>query len=342
MSQANTANAKLAARLQAGERLTRGGKPLSAAFLQTQVDLARRYSLVEKLVLGDTQVSYSPSSLNVGLDLKGDVVAQGERLAAAERRRHKLPAGPVLEIDALIEDQGIKVIASRFPQDATSLGAFFFDGEIGPTILVNSSAAAADVSYALARHYGHFLADYEPYPYIVCGRPDPQSFTDASEVRAHLFALAFLMPEEDIDMYRKAVKLERHEVLQTRSLQQLQVYFEVDAELILWRLLSLEWITPPQLQQFLEEQPEIAQSLQQAPVFHPGTDVLPDRFVQLVARGFGDDRLDLRGAAELLGVEKLEAERLLSQFRYDSSESAPRRSSGSPSVQSFSEGESLH
>ena len=247
MSQTNPANIKLAARLQAGEKLTRGGKPLPAAFLEEQVDLARRYATVEKLVLGETQVRYSPASLSVGLDLKGDVVAQGEKLAVAERLRHKLPPGPILEIDALIEDQGLKVVARRFPQEATSLGAFFFDGDIGPTILVDASAVAADVSYALARQYGHFLADYEPYPYIVCGRPDPQSFTDASEVRAHTFALAFLMPEQDIDMYREAMKLQRSQVLRTELLQQLQVYFEADMELVLWRLLSLEWITATQL-----------------------------------------------------------------------------------------------
>jgi len=101
----------------------------------------------------------------------------------------------------------------------------------------------------------------------------------------------------------------------------LQVYFEVDAELVLWRLLSLGWIQAPQLQRFLEEQPQIAESLQQAPQRQRGEDVLPDRFVQLVARGFGDDKFDLQGAAKLLGVDETEAERLLGQFRFDSTAS---------------------
>ena len=342
MSATSKPNAKQAARLQLGERLTRGGKPLPAAFLEEQVELARRYSLVEKLVLGGTQVSYSPASLEVELDLKGNVIEQGEKLAVAERARHNLLAGPVLEIEALVEEQGLKVIARRFPQDATSLGAFFFDGDIGPTILVNASAGPADVSYIVARQYGHFLADYEPYPYIVCGRPDPQSLDNAADMRAHVFALAFLMPEKDLNVYCDAMKLERDQVLHAEFLQQLQVYFEVDAELILWRLLSLGWITAPQLKQFLEKEPAIAECLLQAPQRHPGNDELPDRFVQLVAHGFGQDKLTLSEAADVLGVEEAEAERLLSQFRYEDGDASTPSPSDASLDDPFPEGESLH
>jgi Zn-dependent peptidase ImmA (M78 family) len=347
MSRARPTDAAVVVRLQSGERLTRGGKPLPATFLLEQVDLAWRYAKVEKLVLGETQVRYSPMSLGLNLDLKGDVVAQGEQLATAERARHNLTPGPILEIEALIEDQGLKVIARRFPPEATSLGAFFFDGKIGPTILVNAAAAPADVSYAVARHYGHFLADYEPYPYIICGRPDPQSFTDPSEVRAHTFALAFLMPAKDLEVYREAMALQRDQVLQLDFLQQLQVYFEVDAELLLWRFLSLGWINAEQLQVFLATHPDVARSLHLAPERQPGKDVLPDRFVQLVARAFGENLLRIGEAATLLGVDEAEAARLLGQFRYDTATASAsptprRRDRTTRSRPSASDGESIH
>ena len=90
-------------------------------------------------------------------------------------------------------------------------------------------------------------------------------------------------------------------------------------ELILWRLLGLGWVTAPQLQDFLEQQPQFAQELHQQPTRVQGSDLLPDRFVQLVARAFGDDKLNLQAATKLLGVEATEATRLLSQFRYDDS-----------------------
>jgi Zn-dependent peptidase ImmA (M78 family) len=335
MNASKKANAAVVARLRSGERLTRGGQPLPAAFLEEMVDLARRYAAAEKLVLGGTQVTYSPSSLEADLDLKGDVVQQGEKLAEIERRRHDLPVGPVLEIGSLIEEQGIKIIGRRFPETATSLGGFFFDGEIGPTILLNTAVSAADVSYTLARHFAHFLADFEPYPYIVSGRPDPEDFSDPAEVRAHTFALAFLMPQADVDTYRDAMGLHRDRVLMPEFIEQLQVYFEVDPELILWRFLSLGWVNAEQLRLFLEQEPHIAASLQGAPQrdadasepasagssnvekrLSPPVE-LPDRFVQLVAHAFGDEKLDLEGAAHLLGVDEKQALRLLGQFRYD-------------------------
>ena len=337
MNGTKTTDAKLVSRLQSGERLTRGGKSLPTSFLEEFVALSRRYSIAEKLVLGDTQVTYSPTSLKADLNPKGNIVEQGEKLAVAERERHSLSRGPILEIDALIEDQGLKVIARRFPAESTSLGAFFFDGDIGPTIFLDASASNADRFYVLARLYGHFLADYEPYPYIVCGRPDPESFDDVAVIRAHTFALAFLMPESDINMYREALGLERNEVLRAEFVEQLQTYFEVDAELILWRLLSLEWVSASQLKTFLQEQPTIAQSLQQAPVRQKGHDALPDRLVQLVAHGFGGDKLNLKEAAGLLGVNEQETISLLGQFRYDESGTAPPTS---PSLET--DDESIH
>jgi Zn-dependent peptidase ImmA (M78 family) len=335
MSRDKQTNAAVVAKLQSGERLTRGGRALPATFLEEMVDLARRYAAAEKLVLGGTQVTYSPSSLDADLDVAGDVVQQAEKLAETERQRHGLPVGPVLEIAALIEEQGIKIIGRRFPESATSLGAFFFDGEIGPTILLNTAVTAADETYALARHFGHFLADFEPYPYLVCGRPDPENFSDPVEVRAHTFALAFLMPRQDLDMYREAMGLERDQVLASEFIDQLQVYFEVDPELILWRFLSLGWVDAEQLRSFLEHNPDIAAGLQRAPQRTTATETteapsasgepdamgtsleLPDRFVQLVAHAFGSEKIDVQGAAQLLGVDEPEATRLLSQFRYE-------------------------
>lgn len=316
-------NAVLVAKLQSGERLTRGGTPLPTDFLSEMIDLAQRYAIAENLVSGGPRVAYSPASLDVKLDLQGNVLAQGEQLASAERRRHALPAGPILEIAELIEDQGIKVIARRFPDSATSLGAFFFDGEIGPVILLNAGVGKADTSYALARHYGHFLADYEPYPYLVSGRPDLQDSADPAEVRAHNFALAFLMPQHDLDIYRKGMGLQQDEVLNLEFLQQQQIYFEVDVEMVLWRLLGLGWVTATQLQSFLEQQPSIAKELYQKPMRQESTDTLPDRFVQLVARAFGDDELNLKEAGQLLGVNKAETTHLLGRFHYEKSGASP-------------------
>jgi Zn-dependent peptidase ImmA (M78 family) len=191
------------------------------------VNFAGRYARLEKLLFGNTKVAYSPSALSMNLSLAGDVIAQAEELAEAERTRFGISVGPILELGWLIEDQGIKIVPRRFPEDGPARGGFFFDSEVGPCILVDLADTVTQRDYVLAHQYGHFLADFDPYITTVCGHPDPALIEDPRELRAHIFALAFLMPRQDLETYRQALGIEPPNIT-AEFVRQLQVYFAVD------------------------------------------------------------------------------------------------------------------
>ncbi|MFQ5599480.1 MAG: ImmA/IrrE family metallo-endopeptidase [Candidatus Krumholzibacteriia bacterium] len=321
---------KLVEALLAGDRrAAAGGSPLSHGFLNSALDVAARYAKLEKLVFGNVRVVYSTASLEVDLAPSGDVVAQGEALAEVERSRLDLPAGPALELGYLIEDQGLKIIPRVFPAGSGALGGFFFDDRLGPCILLNVRASSSAIDYALAHLYGHYLADYDPYITTLCGRPDPELLEDPVELRAHQFALAFLLPRADLETYRDALGIGPGDPISVELVHHLEVYFEIDPEMVFWRLLSLGWIDAAGLQTLLAQHSSLADGLR-APAQEPaeGT-LLPERFIQLVASAFGKRKLEIEDAARYLGTDIDEATRILEQFKYDdTSGRATKRGNG--------------
>ena len=330
-------------KLRAGDRCRpRTQRSLPQQFLDDTLRFVERYARVEKIVVGGVEVHYSPASLAVDLSPDGDPISQGEALAEAERARLELPAGPVLELQRLIEAQGIKVAPRLFPASEYA-GGFFFDSQMGPCILLHAGLSESESLYALAHQYAHFLADFDPYITTLCGLPGTAAIEDSVEARAHATALAFLMPRSDLELYRDALRGQegpsapRHaaklgapagRVVSAEFLQHLRVYFDLDGEIILWRLLELGWIDATGLRRLLETNAEVAKIVRTPPheVF-PGQMLLPDRFVRLVASAFGSGRIDLEDAAGYFDTDTDGAERILGQFEYEDNPQAAKGSS---------------
>jgi Zn-dependent peptidase ImmA (M78 family) len=314
------AQARLIELLAAGDRTLRpGAAPLAPEFLRGILQLATKYARIERLVRGGTQVTYSPSALGLDLDRNGDVMLQGEQLAAAERARFALGHGPILELDHLIEEQGVKILPCAFPAGSEVRGGFFFDEEVGPCILVHAQAPPAEHAAIVAHQYGHFLADYDPYLVTLCGRSTPQSLADPVELRAHQFALAFLMPRDDLEAYRNGMHLETPHTLTPDFVRHLHVYFEAEVETVFARLLSLGWIEPQDVDSILRGQDDLIAALRDPALELDPVRLLPDAFVHLVASAYGHRRIELESAIEYLGLDEPTAMQVLAQFRYDDS-----------------------
>lgn len=305
-------------KLRAGDRCRAApSRGPSWAFLEETLGLVERYARIEKLVLGRVNVAYSPASLSVDLAAGGDPYAQGEALAATERARLALPEGPILDLPRLIEAQGIKIVSCAFPA-AGYAGGFFFDSSSGPCILMPAGANESEGLYALAHQYAHFLADIDPYITTLCGFPGLAVHDEPVEARAHAAALALLMPQTDLQLYRDALEAGHPGPVSAQLLEHLHVYFDLDAEVVLWRLLALKWIDAARLKVMLAGYPDLADHLRTPPPsVTPGTVLLPDRFVRLVASAFGAGRIDLDGAADYFGTDNDGAERILAQFEYE-------------------------
>ena len=282
--------------------------------LVAALDLAARYARIEQQVLGSAKVAYSPTSLQAKSHTEDDALAMGEFIATSERGRLGLPAGPILEPWRLIEEQGIKVLPRRFPPQYS--GGFFFDDTLGPCILVQVDGSDSALHYSLAHQYAHWLLDYDPYITTLCGWPSGMSVEDTLEQRAHHAGLALLMPRSDLELYRNALDTGGGDTLQPELIRQLSVYFELDPEQILWRLMTLGWVDAAGLAAVLEQDAGLG-APQSTLRRRDDATLLPERFVRLVARAFGSGSLDLETAAHFLGTDFAGAERILSQFDYD-------------------------
>ena len=314
-------------KLLAGDRCRgQADPPLPRQLLADAVELARRYASIEKMVLGVVGVTYSPTSLAADLSAGGDAVKQGEALAKAEHARLKLPAGPILDFEQLVESQGIKVIPRLFPSPAYA-GGFFFDAELGPCILLHANASESTMRYSLAHEYAHFIADFDPYITTLCGMPSSATLEQREEVRAHAMALEFLMPQQEVESYRRAVGLKLGAAVPADLVRQLGVYFDLDAEVVFWRLLALGWIDAAGLDRMLERDAALAEGLRTPPTLHG---VLPERFVRLVAGAFGRGKIDLEAAAEYLDTNLDGAEGILAQFDFGAEEGMTPVSQASP------------
>lgn len=300
--------------LIAGDR-SGAAQPFSRDALAATLDLAERYARIEKKVLGSAKVVYSPTSLELASHTQDDALAWGELLARAERTRLDLQAGPILELARIIEEQGVKVLPRRFSPEYS--GGFFFDEKLGPCILVPATENDSKLQYSLAHQYVHFVADYDPYITTLCGWPTAAALEDPIELRAHHAALALLMPRADLELYRDALGAKDAGALPDELVHQWQVYFELDPEQIFWRLLTLGWVDPDGLQRMLEKDATLAAELRSPTRVLSDQALLPERFVRLVACAFGSGKVDIGGAARLLGTDLEGAENILSQFEYE-------------------------
>ena len=290
-------------------------QPVSRHELAAALDLAERYARIEKTVLGAAKVAYSPVSLEAASHMEDDPLTMGEFVATSERARLGLPIGPILELWRLIEEQGIKVLPRPMPPQYS--GGFFFDAQLGPCVLVQIDSNDSTLQYALAHQYAHFILDYDPYITTLCGWPSEQLAEDPIEQRAHHTALALLMPRAELEMYRDALGPSNDNLLQPELVHQLRVYFELDPEQVLWRLLMLGWIDASALESLLQQDTSLAATLQSPSTGRAEAALLPERFVRLVASAFGSDKFDLETAAHFLGTDFRGAERILGQFDYE-------------------------
>lgn len=279
-------------------------EPLFEKFLL----IVENYAALEKSMLGSVPLQF-PAHLLLG-DLKetGDPVEQGLRLAGRERERLDLGHGAVHDLPNLIESQGLKVIELPIPPESGLLGLFVFDESLGPAILVDARRSRRERDYAMAHEYGHFLADNDPYHVQVCCRSLKEAET-ASELRAHSFAGALLVPEGDLESYLRASGITKGQPFPAELISHLRTYFEADDRAIIGRLLASGWVERGEIGALMEEtrvEPTVEVAAE------GGT--LSPRFVGLAVLARSKGRLTLAELARTLDVDEAAARRIESSF----------------------------
>lgn len=119
-------------------------------------------------------------------------IQQGQKVAAEERQRLGLGVAPVLELDELLESQGVRTGVVGLPDNIS--GLTLSDRAIGVFVVINASHAELRRRFSLAHEYAHVLIDRDRSGAI----SRSENRADLLEVRANAFAAAFLMPAEGV------------------------------------------------------------------------------------------------------------------------------------------------
>ena len=134
----------------------------------------------------------------------GDAIDQGEQVATQERHRLGIGQFPITDVSALLARQDIWVSTVELP--GTVSGIFVHHPSVGMAVLVNSKQSYGKQRISFARAYAHALFGRHQHITIF----SREGSTEPVEMRANLFAEAFLMPRECIANVVSSIKGNGH------------------------------------------------------------------------------------------------------------------------------------
>jgi Zn-dependent peptidase ImmA (M78 family) len=303
------------------------------ALLTEFAHLCLRYAYMEVRVQGDI-LSELPAHLAVIRGEHRDSLAEeAEELARVERANLEIPEGPIEDLADLLDTRGIKVIEGG--RALESGGAFLFDPRTGPSLLCLCGVDSPDGRAVLAHEYCHLIADVDPYENRFCpgeasgpriGRPALGDAAadlvfdefEVSEVRADLFARAFLVPG---DHFRRTLTLfgaGGANGISPARLADVAFYYGVETALAAQRLADLAIVPGAEVDALIAALPAPVRDATTAtgPVdgLAPARGLFPapaTRFVNLSLALFLERRISIEQMAYLLGIDVPAARRFL-------------------------------
>jgi len=204
---------------------------------------------------------------SVSLTSKWEAIQSGTQAAIEERRRLGLGSGPLADLPALLEAQGIRTGLIAMPAGVS--GLMIADPSVGLFLVVNRDHPPVRQRFSWCHEYAHLLLDRAQLGHV--SRESERS--DLLEVRANVFAANFLMPEEGVRQFvstlgkGSASRLHAEVFDETGVVpidsrtaggsQDLQIYdvvkfahhFGVSILSALYRLLNLKLVTEKQFQE---------------------------------------------------------------------------------------------
>lgn len=132
---------------------------------------------------------------SVSLGSKWDAIQSGTQTALEERRRLGLGSGPLGDLPALLEAQGIRTGLIAMPAGVS--GLMLSDPTVGLFVVVNRDHPAVRQRFSWCHEYAHLLLDRAQMGHV--SRESERA--DLLEVRANVFAANFLMPEDGVRQF---------------------------------------------------------------------------------------------------------------------------------------------
>lgn len=240
------------------------------------LELCQKGRSIEKLLKGEAE--RTPAFYRLAAPRNtGEAVAQAEQVAEQERRRLGIETMPIADMAELLATQGIWVAGTDLPGKVS--GVFWHHRSLGLAILVNADHVRARRRFSYAHEYAHALMDRERFEQTM-NVSSADNSSETIEKRANAFAAAFLVPKAGVSEFLQAmdkgqpskweqsifdVATESRIDTQWRSSPGSQTitykdaaalahHFGVSYQAAVYRLRSLNFISPKECSELLEQE----------------------------------------------------------------------------------------
>ncbi|OWQ88402.1 hypothetical protein CDN99_16210 [Roseateles aquatilis] len=187
----------LSALFRATPQLADQGELLSA--LQESMALGHQVSQLEQM-LGIDRAQLRAAIYELPAPTgRWDAVRQGQRVAADERQRLGLGIAPIGDLADVLEGQGVRTGAVPLPENIS--GLTLCDPRIGVFVVANLDHAPLRRRFSYAHEYAHVLVDRNRRGTL----SRSENRQELIEVRANAFAADFLMPEDGVEQFVRAL-----------------------------------------------------------------------------------------------------------------------------------------
>ena len=310
--------------------------------------LARELSNLEKLLGISRDAQAPPAYAHPVPGSRREAVEQGLRTAEDERRRLGLGDKPAPDVCELLEVQGIRTGMAKLPDDIS--GLTLYDRTVGFFVVANENHHWLRRRFSHAHEYAHVLLDRQRRGTVSAG----SSRNDLLEVRANVFAAAFLMPESGVADFitslgkgkqsrsytsvfdeQGSVAVEGRtepgsQDLQLYDVVQLAHNFGVSRQAALYRLKNLGLLKEPDLERLkaedLNKGNQVSTLLGFNDVSHEhARNQFRHRFIGLALEAYRRDKISRKKLLELGGIVEVGEEdltALLQSLGFDTAEDA--------------------
>ena len=268
------------------------------------VSLSKDYSSLENLL--ELHNSALLPCTGAPIKSKPDAILQGHRAAVQLRHHFMIGEAPVLDLDNILEQRGVKVVERSLPNSKV-WGFSVTSADFGHAIFVNSHCTRERRLFTLAHELGHLMMDRDHTTTLLT---DKQEQVSLAEVRANSFAATFLMPDVAVTetLLKLGVIKGEKETINAVTIDYLRKQFGVSYDAMLWRLVNLRVITKKEREEFLPYAVEDALPTGET------SPSLPERYKTLAVEAYRRAKISIGKLADLLRVDIYEARKLVKQF----------------------------
>jgi Zn-dependent peptidase ImmA (M78 family) len=224
-----------------------------------------------------------------------------DQLADIQRQELEITSKPIKDLRSLLGRLGVRVFLLDIPGSEFS-GLSWWHTRYGPSVLVNSSESPGRRNFTMAHEFGHLLTALGNQ-ITVCDLSDIEV-----ERFANRFAVAFLMPQDDVVNYWLS-EVKENQIVDVELLAGISKRYGVSLEALAIRLEELRLL--PNATWMIERAPKPRSFGRRRPNWRR---TRGERFLRKAAAAYGHRTISLGKLAEYLGTDLRTAKQTAEEF----------------------------